>query len=56
MSLESRKARSSQILFWYDELRIATADLAVQIAPKSLHGIAFGEPVGVSALWQEGES
>ena len=50
MSLESRKARDSQICFWYDALRIATADLAVQIWPKSLEGIAFGESLGVSAF------
>jgi hypothetical protein len=50
MSLESRKARDSQFFFWYDDLRIATADLAVQISRKSLDGIAFGEPLGVSAF------
>ena len=50
MSLESRKARSSQIFFWCDDLRIATADLAVQIPLKSLDGIAFGESLGVSAF------
>jgi len=49
MSLESRKARDSHF-FGYDALRIATADLAVQIWPKSLDGIAFGESVGVSAF------
>ena len=50
MSLESRKGRSSQIFFWCDDLRIATADLAVQISRKSLDGIAFGESLGVSAF------
>jgi hypothetical protein len=50
MSLESRKARSYQIFFCVGELRIATADLAVQIPRKSLDGIAFGESLGVSAF------
>ena len=50
MSLEVGKIRSSQIFFWCDDLRIATAVLTVQIPPKSLDGIAFGESLGVSAF------